>query len=316
MPHMTFPPAPTVVCGIDGTDQARCAARVAGGLARALGARLVLAHVIAATGVVVPTAGPVGAPVGPPAGGPPGDAEDTEARAHALLGEVAAAAGAEDAERVVLPFGDPVRRLGALAEGEGALLLVTGTRDEGALRDALTGSVSGRLAADAPCPVLVVGPGAGGGTDDAAHWRGRRVVCGFDGSENALRGAEVAAGLAAALGGPLSLVQVVDGAGEAAPLAPPDHAELHRAAAAGLPGRPAGGSPLELDVRREVRHGDPAEQLERVAAVASAPLIVVGTRGRPPWRAAVLGSVSRQIVERARRPVLLVPPGVAAAQAA
>lgn len=68
-----------------------------------------------------------------------------------------------------------------------------------------------------------------------------------------------------------------------------------------------------ITIEREQRRGDPADQLERVAVAATAPAIVMGTRGRAPWRAALLGSVSRRVLEHARRPVILVPPGALAA---
>jgi nucleotide-binding universal stress UspA family protein len=62
-----------------------------------------------------------------------------------------------------------------------------------------------------------------------------------------------------------------------------------------------------LDVSYLRRNGEAADQLERVAAAVMATAIIVGARGRPPWRAPLLGSVARAVVERSRRPVIIVP---------
>jgi nucleotide-binding universal stress UspA family protein len=57
----------------------------------------------------------------------------------------------------------------------------------------------------------------------------------------------------------------------------------------------------------ETLAGDPAEQVLRLAEQLSDPMIVMGTRGRGLVAEAVLGSVSREVVRRARGSVLLVP---------
>jgi nucleotide-binding universal stress UspA family protein len=65
----------------------------------------------------------------------------------------------------------------------------------------------------------------------------------------------------------------------------------------------------ELDVATiepEVIEGDPAEALIRVAQSREAREIVVGTRGLGRLRALV-GSVSHRLLERADRPVIVVP---------
>ncbi len=62
-----------------------------------------------------------------------------------------------------------------------------------------------------------------------------------------------------------------------------------------------------LDVDHELRRGDPAEELERVAATATAPLIAVGSCGLNRRHAALLGSVARRVLRHARRPILVVP---------
>jgi nucleotide-binding universal stress UspA family protein len=53
--------------------------------------------------------------------------------------------------------------------------------------------------------------------------------------------------------------------------------------------------------------GDPVAAIAAAARTHRACLIVVGTRGRGPLRAELLGSVSTGLVQTAGRPVMLVP---------
>jgi nucleotide-binding universal stress UspA family protein len=59
-------------------------------------------------------------------------------------------------------------------------------------------------------------------------------------------------------------------------------------------------------VAMHVEDGDPVAVLSEAARDRRACLIVTGTRGRGPLRAELFGSVSMGLVQRARRPVVLV----------
>jgi nucleotide-binding universal stress UspA family protein len=136
-----------VVCGVDDSSGARKAARVADGLARDLGARLVLVH-----------AGPVAPAVlyGVPFDN---DAFQREVMddAKRLLDDVARGCTvAHVSHRVEL--GSPADVLARVLEDEHADLLVVGTRGRGAMRSVLLGSVSHEMLAISPCPVVVVPP--------------------------------------------------------------------------------------------------------------------------------------------------------------
>ena len=69
------------------------------------------------------------------------------------------------------------------------------------------------------------------------------------------------------------------------------------------------------EAERRVVLGFPADRLADLADDEGAELIVVGSRGRRGFKAAWLGSVSADVIAVARRPVLVVPPGVAPASA-
>jgi nucleotide-binding universal stress UspA family protein len=139
--------AGTVLCGVGWREDSRIAVQVARRLSEALGARLVLAHVAARP--ITPTVSVV----------PGGRAElalREQRDAEELLDEVAASERlGEDVERRVT-FGDPAEQLAALAADERAELVVVTSRGRHGLRSALLGSVSSKLAATAPCPVVVV----------------------------------------------------------------------------------------------------------------------------------------------------------------
>jgi nucleotide-binding universal stress UspA family protein len=284
----------TIVCGLDGSRESGKLSRFAGALARTLGAALELVHVAGAPATHPLTAAGAATDHG-------GRGPKTHFGTHARLD----VDSAPTTERVV-PYGDPARRLAIVAGEKQALLIVVGTHGRGPVADVLVGSVSSRLAADAPCPVLVV-PAAVSARARPERWRGRTIACGVDGSTAAWAAARHAAMLAARLGGSLQLISV-----RPPSLQGSDHPADWTAAARELQdiaarcvGRDDGAAPL--NVSRQLRHGDPAFELERVAAVIASPLLALGSRGRGPSREALLGTVARQVLQAARRPTLVVP---------
>jgi len=140
------------------------------------------------------------------------------------------------------------------------------------------------------------------------------LICGVDGSAES----RVALRVAAQLSGRLGLRLVVAHVAQAAVYAPaygsppvmtkPTDAELR-----------AGEELLEelaldeglADVTLRPLSGGAAERLADLGDEESAELIVVGSRGRGAFKAAFLGSVSRDLIGIARCPVLVVPPAAA-----
>jgi nucleotide-binding universal stress UspA family protein len=61
-----------------------------------------------------------------------------------------------------------------------------------------------------------------------------------------------------------------------------------------------------LEARTELRTGDPAKQIVGYADTIDADLIVVGSHGHGAVSGALLGSVSRGVLRRTIRPVLIV----------
>jgi nucleotide-binding universal stress UspA family protein len=134
----------SIICGVDDSDSAKRAARVARGLSSKLGFGLVFVRVLED-------------------GSPPEKisaiAERLE-RVHDEVTELDCGAGWS------VEVGHPADRLVAAAAAENASLIVVGSTGP---RSSLVGSISADVSRRAPCPVVVVPPGA----DISAAERGR-----------------------------------------------------------------------------------------------------------------------------------------------
>ncbi len=148
----------TVVCGIDGSVGANVALDHAGTLARALGGRLIAVHVRA--DALAPDATSL-MPVRKPFGASSGDA-----RAATIFQRPLAQVDADIPDGMRIEAGSVAARLAVVASGEPSAILVVGTRGQGPLRSAIFGSVSARLAATAPVPVMIVSDPARRATRD------------------------------------------------------------------------------------------------------------------------------------------------------
>lgn len=125
----------SIICGVDDSESAKGAARVARGLSSKLGLRLVFVRVV--------EAGSAGEKIS-------AIAERLE-RLSTCTTEVDCGAG------WLVDVGHPADRLVAAAADEEARLIVVGSTGP---RSSLLGSVSAEVSRRAPCPVVVVPPGA------------------------------------------------------------------------------------------------------------------------------------------------------------
>jgi nucleotide-binding universal stress UspA family protein len=165
--HVVAPP--TVICGLDGSSGAAAALQSAAALASGLGGRLVALH--ASTAVIPPMIDSVGVAYYPQ----PAPLKDLRA-AVSLADRRLAELNVEVPAGVQVETGDAAAALAAAAAEEDSAILVVGTRGQGPVRSALLGSVSARLAATAPVPVMIVPPTAralGDALFDRDEQRGR-----------------------------------------------------------------------------------------------------------------------------------------------
>src|SRR5690625_3073587 len=149
------------------------------------------------------------------------------------------------------------------------------------------GSTVERVLDGATCPVVVTPKGYAG----QAALIGPVAVA-YDGSAEADRAVELAAGLAADLGRSVRGVSVADGSVPASQALGVGDVAVHR-------GVPATGEVLPL--RRAV-----AQVLAALPGEQPS-LLVCGSRGRGPVRRVFLGSVSARVVRTAAYPVVVVP---------
>jgi nucleotide-binding universal stress UspA family protein len=301
-----------IVCGIDHSPHGRAAATAGAALAARLQSPLVLVHVL-------PAGGPPIRPVLPHR--VPRDLEALREAAHdageRLLVDVAGGVGGYDT-RTEVAHGLPAEGLLEAADRHEADLIVVGTRGESAARGVLLGSVATTVIAHATCPVVVIPPGmAADGARPA--FAGDCVVCGVE-TERDAAPARLAAWLAGALGVGLVLLRTVGGGEEAQPAA-----ARVVAAAAARPvvrevERPAGAIPRAVleavaehagEVETRVAGGPPDERLAAMAVAERAAAVVVGSRGRGPLRAGLLGSTSRGLARHASVAVVIHGPRAA-----
>lgn len=125
----------SIICGVDDSESAKGAARVARELSAQLGSRLVFVRVV-------------------DGGSPEGEISAVAARLRDLAESATEVDCGADWQ---VEVGHPADRLVAVAEKEAARLIVVGSSGP---RSSLLGSISADVSRRAPCPVVVVAPGA------------------------------------------------------------------------------------------------------------------------------------------------------------
>jgi nucleotide-binding universal stress UspA family protein len=280
-----------VVVGFDGSAAAQSAARYGAEEAQRRGSGLLIVHALGWP-VILP---PFHAPYDQHAQGP---------RA-AMLDLLAQTAREVQAEHPRVPVstrlvdGSPGQVL--VDASREAQLLVLGHRGLGGFAGLLVGSVAAQVTGHAHCPIVVV---RGDRPPDGAP-----VILGTDGSPGANRAAEVAFAQSQ-----LRDVELImahhrparkSSAGAAITSNPGFWATVGDTAAGGLG---AGARYPDVKYRTEVVHGDSvASALIAFARRVPAGLLIVGSRGLGGFHGLVMGSTSRNLIEHATCPVMVVP---------
>ena len=304
----------SVLVGID-RHNAPAVASTGERLGRALGLKVVLAHAI-------DDAGPF----------PYGDSAERERKRFRAQRSVDSAlndAGhaCPEGEHLTV-HGPATSALLEAADQQDAALLVIGSGGVGPITAAVTGSVSHELVRAAELPVVVIPPGMGQPRQERRFERGAfrpSVVCGVEGTDGLVDHVAAAAVLCERAGWlDLVLVHVVPPAvspaaipapGIGAPLAHPvepvaagsdvGKSKLEWAVRTAVAAAPNG----DVAIKARIEVGAPADELQRVAALVDAEYIVVGSRGRGPLAAGLLGSTSNDLANDGNRPVMIVPDG-------
>jgi nucleotide-binding universal stress UspA family protein len=184
--------------------------------------------------------------------------------------------------------------------------LVVGTRGLGAISGKLLGSVSVRLAGKSVCPVYIVPP----------EWREHpapngSVLVGVDGSEHSDAALRLALEEARCRGVGLSVLSAYHVPWLARPVEPELIGEFEESerwladkTITESLDRVRGHAYTDVPIERITVKAMPAEAL--VEAAKSAVLTVVGSRGRRSFSRAILGSVSRTLMQETERPIAVV----------
>jgi nucleotide-binding universal stress UspA family protein len=198
-------------------------------------------------------------------------------------------------------MGHPAHVLAAASEAADAV--VVGRRGLGSAASALMGSVSNRMTLQAKCPLVVVGEGELPTTGP--------IVVGVDGSEfgtNALRYAIAEAAVRKTSVRAVAAYDVLHAAFQADPeLVERMRADVEAEAADTITRALDGAQPTghaSVSVDHVAVEGRPAEGI--LGHADDAQLVVVGTHGKGLVRRVLLGSVSRQVLNDADRPVAVV----------
>ncbi len=184
--------------------------------------------------------------------------------------------------------------------------LVVGSRGLGAISGRMLGSVSVRVAAKACCPVYVIPTGY-----DPAAAAGDPVMVGVDGSAYGDAALRLGLDEARCRDAKLTVVVAYHVPWLARPVEPAliqefqaSEVQLARRHADEALARVCTGSDAEIPVEVRLMECHPQEAL--IQAAKTAQLTVVGSRGRAALSRALLGSVSRAVLQEATRPVAVV----------
>jgi nucleotide-binding universal stress UspA family protein len=288
--HTERGPGPIVV-GVDGRKRSKDALALAARLAERTGGDLLLVH---AHGY-----GPLERIVGAD-----GYRALVRTAFNASFYQVKEIVGEHHARELrAIPDASPAAGLQRIAESEGAQTIVVGPSRRTGLGRFRPGSVTERLLSGATVPVAVAPAGY--------SRRGRplaRVVCAFAGSPESRLALNWAEELTRLSDADLTVYSVhsppafghvgVGGVFSSESVSQALRSELERHQREALIGR---------SVRGLVISGDPARTLAR--ATKNADVLVMGSRGYGPVRAALLGGVSQYVIRHASCPVVVCPRG-------
>jgi nucleotide-binding universal stress UspA family protein len=183
----------------------------------------------------------------------------------------------------------------------GACMVVVGSRGHGVVGSVMAGSVGRRLAADAPCPVVIV-PDSFVPKDD------QPIVVGIDGSENSRRSLRWAVDHGA--GRRIVAVQTWNPGvyfGDGAVYTDFDLLEesATKSLAESVEAVIADGGAGDTTIEQRVHQGDARVALRGIEADAA--MLVLGARGHSGIAELVLGSVTSSLIHKPECPVVVIP---------
>lgn len=282
----------TIIAGVDGSERDDDAIALAGLIAQALDARVLVVSICACPALSEP--------------------DDALARAileqaESLAERAATRLRGGAAESRALASWSPAHGLERIAREERAELVVVGSSRRGTIGRIMSGSTPERLMHDAPCAVAIAPLGY---ADSDAHALAS-IGVGFDGGAESRAALDAAVELARAAQATLTVIGVVGifvGPLVQSPATALEHAadvdllrereqRVAHDAIAGI---------ADLDVEIQTPAGDPGVTLVELGADLD--LLIVGSHAYGPLRRLLHGSVSTRLVRSAECPILVMPP--------
>jgi nucleotide-binding universal stress UspA family protein len=179
---------------------------------------------------------------------------------------------------------DGIRQLAANTDAD---LIVMGTHGRGGLNRWMLGSVAERVLRESPVPVLTV--------RSAPREPVRHVLCPVHDTELSRRALSFAAGIGACFDATVTVVHVHEASGNKS--------------VSDLCSWVSAEERSRCVIRELTRHGDPAEEIVKLAAEEPYDLVVMGATRRRFFEGMVLGTTTLRTVRHASCPVLTVGSG-------
>lgn len=292
-----------VVIPVDGSDEARRAARRGLALADAFDATVDVLHVVERRWFRLTAS----------------DDEDRRLRERGerILGEIEElAAGMDRPVTVEMREGKPVVEIAEFAEARGADVVVLGRQGLTGLGRRLLGGVTEGVLHRSDVPVLVVPDGEAEGAAERGYGR---ILLTTDGSENAAEAIPHGTAIAGRFGAELHVLNVVDlqAAGGAFDAGGLERAfverfeERGREAVERAAEAVAGSAPelaVETAVERTTSYPGAPNGIREYVEDHGIELVVMGSHGRSNLRRQLLGSVASSVLRTVDVPVLVVKP--------
>ena len=199
--------------------------------------------------------------------------------------------------RTVHRVGDPVEEIVALAEEEGAGLLLMGYHRRSYLKRVFLGQTAAKIIGLSPCDVLLI--------PENGEVNFASILVGLDGSKYSMEAGQRALDLALSYGGEVHALTVLD--------VPVDRSLLygvldqarHKNFTA-LQILAAQGEKLGVSVTTELREGSPYENIVKYSEEKKIQLIILGAYGRTALARILMGSVVERVAALSLLPTLVV----------
>ena len=317
-----------ILVPLDGSEHARKIVGWATGLARALGAEVVLLSVIDPEDINILEATTRGLEKHSAVGGSTVGSDvrtpaDVIARAIAqaendLQGEAEKIRTTGVNSSISVGAGSPAEVIVSEAHAESVDLIAMATRRESALARGVLGSVTDRVLHSTSIPLLTLYPGEIDEFEDPSG-SPERVIVPLDGSSLSESAVEPAMEIAQASGAEIIFTEIMRlpffGVGVAGiEYGAGDYAgdfgiDTHKQEiTAYLHGFVDDAEATGLKASANVRSGSPSQQIVEEVSEIDGSIIVMASHGSGGLKRWVVGSVADKVIRSARRPVLVIPP--------